>query len=129
MRKTYTPEYKAYVIKLIVEEGRKVKQVSRELEIPYPTITQWLEKYRAQKPLADENETPLTPSEYKKQLAAYEKELRQVQEENDILKKLCTFLPKTRNDLPFHLCSSGRAYRSENVRSVEGIDQRILQMA
>lgn len=87
MRKTYTPEYKAYVIKLIVEEGRKAKQVSRELEISYPTITQWLEKYRAQKPLADENETPLTPSEYKKQLAAYEKELRQVQEENDILKK------------------------------------------
>lgn len=86
MRKKYTPEYKEYVAKLVVEEGRKATEVAHELEIPYGTLTQWTDKYR-KKVQSPEEEIPLTPSEYKKKMAAYEKELRHVKEENDILKK------------------------------------------
>lgn len=87
MRKSYTPEYKQYVVKLVVEEGRKAMEVSRELEIPYGTMMKWVESERKKAGVPTEEDVPLTPSEYKKRLAAYEKQLRNVQEENDILKK------------------------------------------
>ncbi|SDO36507.1 transposase, partial [Alkalicoccus daliensis] len=83
MGKSYTPEYKQYVIKLVREEGRPAKQVSRELEIPYGTMMRWIENDRKKKNALPEEDIPLTPSEYKKKLAAYEKELKSVQEENE----------------------------------------------
>lgn len=98
MRKTYSPEYKAYVVKLILDEGRKGAAVARELEIPYGTLIRWTEQEQKKRNGTGpgEEEVPLTPSEYKKKLAAYEKELRSVNEENEILKKAMHIFTKNR---------------------------------
>lgn len=98
MRKMYTPEYKAYVVKLVLDEGRKGAAVARELEIPYGTLIKWTEDERKKRNGTGpgEEEVPLTPSEYKKKLAAYEKELRSVHEENEILKKAMHIFTKNR---------------------------------
>ncbi|QOY37144.1 transposase [Anaerobacillus isosaccharinicus] len=87
--KTYAPEFKEYVTKLIVLDGHKMVNVSRELQVPYDTLQKWIqrfkkeqqeEKIKAQKEL-------LTASEYKEMYEALLKEKLEIQEENEILKK------------------------------------------
>ena len=46
MGKHHSQEYKEYVSKLIVEEGRKAREVAYELEIPYKTLISWVKVYR-----------------------------------------------------------------------------------
>lgn len=97
MGRSYTPEYKAYVVKLVLEEGRRVTEVSRDLEIPYGTLNKWVDHERKKRAgFFAEEDVPLTPSEYKKKLAAIEKELHNTREENDILKKAMHIFTKNR---------------------------------
>ncbi len=97
MGRSYTPEYKAYVVKLILEEGRKATEVSRDLEIPYGTLNKWVDQERKKRAgIWEEEDIPLTPSEYKKRLAAIEKELQNSREENEILKKAMHIFTKNR---------------------------------
>ncbi|MGN4125167.1 transposase [Lysinibacillus sphaericus] len=42
MNKRPTPEYRAYVVKLVVEEGRKATQLAFELGIGESTIRRWV---------------------------------------------------------------------------------------
>lgn len=87
MGKHRDPEYKEYVTKLVVEEGRKAKQVAFELEIPYGTLMNWIADYKI-KMKADENpEKYITPSEHQKILSQRDKEIQRLKEENEILKK------------------------------------------
>jgi transposase len=84
----YTQEYKEYVIKMVIDEGRKMKHLSRELEIPYSTLNKWVKAYRNKQSHANsEKEEYLTPSEWKKREANHQKELDALREENEILKK------------------------------------------
>jgi transposase len=85
MRKHYSEEYKKYVVKLVTEDGRKMTALSYELDIPYGTITKWLKGQRENK--VTEPETLITPKELKKREEAYEKKIRSLKEENEILKK------------------------------------------
>lgn len=97
MGRSYTPEYKAYVVKLILEEGRKATEVSRDLEIPYGTLNKWVDQERKKRAgIWEEEDIPLTPSEYKKRLTAIEKELQNSREENEILKKAMHIFTKNR---------------------------------
>jgi transposase len=87
MGKHYSSEYKEYVCKMVVEEGRKASEVAYELEIPYTTMTKWVRKYK--KDTQDENSKHdyVTPSEFEKLKKQHEKEMKALQEENEILKK------------------------------------------
>lgn len=87
MGKHYDREYKDYVSKLVVEEGRKAKDLARELEISYKTLSGWVVAYR-KKTLGDQpKENYITPSELEKLKKQHDKELQQLREENEILKK------------------------------------------
>ncbi|WP_026693290.1 transposase, partial [Peribacillus kribbensis] len=85
MRKTYSPEYKEYVVKLVLEEGRKMSELSRELEIPYGTMNKWVMECRNKG--KQDKEAYQTPSELAKKEERYLKEIRELQEEVEILKK------------------------------------------
>ena len=81
------PEYREYVAKLIVDEGRVAREVAHELEIPASTIGKWVKNYRQKKLERPGNEKYLTPSEVDKLQKQHEKELLKLKEENEILKK------------------------------------------
>lgn len=88
-QRKYAPEFKEYVSKLIVHDGRKMVDVSKELDIPYDTLQKWVTRFRkkleeAEK--ANQNQL-LTASEYKELFEAERKSKLDLQEENDILKK------------------------------------------
>ncbi|MDR7078375.1 transposase [Neobacillus niacini] len=87
MGKHYDQEYKDYVSKLVVEEGRKTTDVARELEISPKTISRWVSTYRMKSNVGKTNETYITPTELEKLKKQHEKELAEAREEIEILKK------------------------------------------
>jgi transposase len=87
MGKHHTREYKEYVSKLISEEGRKISEVSYELEIPYSTVSKWVQEYRKKLKVGNSDEEYVTPKELDQLKRQHEKELQQLREENEILKK------------------------------------------
>lgn len=95
MKKHHNKEYKEYVSKLIVEEGRKGSDVAFELEIPYGTIRRWVTDYKEKINAGNEPEKYITPSEHQKILKQKEKEILRLQEENEILKKAMHIFTKS----------------------------------
>lgn len=87
MGKHKDPEYKEYVAKLIVEEGRVAQELAYELELPYSTIRKWASAYKKRKNSGREPEEYITPKELESLKKQHEKEMQQLREENEILKK------------------------------------------
>lgn len=87
MGKHHNWEYKEHVAKLIVEEGRKISELSYELEISYSTMSNWVREYKLKKSRENGDVVHYTPSEVEKLKRQYDKELESLKEENEILKK------------------------------------------
>ncbi|MFD2628938.1 transposase [Oceanobacillus kapialis] len=85
--KQYDKEYREYVVKLIVEEGRKITDVAYELGLSASTLGKWVQKHRKEKLQSNQPQEYITPSEYEALKKAHKKELEKLQEENEILKK------------------------------------------
>jgi transposase len=88
-QKTYPKEFKEFVTKLIVLDGRKMVDVSQELKIPYDTLQKWVSFYRKQQQEAEKSRQNklLTASEYKELYEAERRKNLEIEEENAILKK------------------------------------------
>lgn len=41
-RKTYTPEYKKEIIRLITEQGKKVKDVANDIGVTETSVRRWI---------------------------------------------------------------------------------------
>jgi transposase len=84
-KKQPSNEYREYVAKLVVEEGRKATDVAYELEISYQSVLRWVKSYKEKYKV---NQTEyVTSSELEKLKKQHEKELDALKEENEILKK------------------------------------------
>ncbi|MBO8155546.1 MAG: transposase [Bacillaceae bacterium] len=88
-RKQYDPAFRDYVVRLVVQDGRRLTEISRELEIPYDTLSTWVGTYRRQlkKAEKDRQSSLLTATEYKEKYEAERKRALELEEENEILKK------------------------------------------
>lgn len=87
MRKRIDEKLKQHLIKLVVEEGKKQTEVSREMDVPLGTLRRWVSIYRNETAAELDGEKYLTPTEQLKQQRALEKEIQELKEENEILKK------------------------------------------
>lgn len=90
-RRIFTDEFKAGAIRLVLEEGRTVAQVARDLDLTETAFRKWVERARSDqgkgKPGA------LTTPE-REELADLRKRVRVLQMERDILKKAAAFFAK-----------------------------------
>ena len=86
-RKRIPKETQDYIVKMILEEGIKIREMARKFEIGESTIQRWLKAVRDQKKQEATGSKFITTKEHEKMQAQYEKELRALKEENDILKK------------------------------------------
>ena len=84
MNRRYDPEFKLEAVRLVVEEGRKVRDVERSLGITIGVLKSWVAKYEKKKEHAFVKGGPLTPEEEIKRLR---KENERLTRERDILKK------------------------------------------
>lgn len=85
MGKHYDIEYKMQIARLIAEEGKKATELARDLEIPLGTIRNWVAAYKSKKEngfIGSGNLSSDTQS-----IKDLEKQIRDLQEENEILKK------------------------------------------
>jgi transposase len=89
-RRQFTEEFRAQAVRLVLDEGKTVGAVARELDLTASALRQWVERARADR---TGGKTGLTTAE-REELARLRKELRIVQEERDILKKATAFFAK-----------------------------------
>ncbi|MBK3496285.1 transposase [Viridibacillus sp. YIM B01967] len=73
MIKHHTQENRDYVVKLVIEEGRKISDLSYELEIWESSISRWVKAYKEKQAIEKGTEKYVTPSELKNMENMYEK--------------------------------------------------------
>ena len=86
-RRSFTPEYKEQVARMVVEESRVIPSTAREIGVNEQTLRNWVNTYRQAH--AGE-EPPLTISE-RARLRELEKENRDLKLEREFLGKAAAF--------------------------------------
>jgi transposase len=86
-RRSFTPEYKEQIARMVVEESRSVASIAKELGVNEQTLRNWVNAYR--RAHAGE-EPPLTISE-RARLRELEKENRELRLEREFLGKAAAF--------------------------------------
>ncbi|TLN09983.1 hypothetical protein FDZ74_11095 [bacterium] len=93
--RTYTPEFKREALELLKNSGKSAGQVERELGITPGMLMKWRAKYQV---VTSESEPPrLEPSELeaaKREIQRLQRELREMAEEREILKKVVSIFSK-----------------------------------
>src|SRR5665647_3751233 len=89
-KRQFTDEFKAGAVRLVMEEGKRVAEVARDLGLTPSTLRVWVERARADR---TGGKTGLTTDE-RAELAALRKEVRTLRMERDILKKAAAFFAK-----------------------------------
>ena len=87
MKRSIDDKLKQHLIKLVVEDGRKQVDVAREMGVGVSTLRRWVSIYRKELAAEHTGEEYLTPTERLRKERALEKEIKELKEENDILKK------------------------------------------
>ncbi|WP_181350883.1 transposase [Thalassobacillus sp. CUG 92003] len=87
MGRSYDKEFKDHVAKLVVDEGRKASEVSREMDVPYKTMNRWVRECRKEKEAKAEQLEYITPGEHKKREKELLDRIKELEEENEIVKK------------------------------------------
>jgi transposase len=81
-RRSFTDEFKAGAVRLVLEEGKTVGAAARDLDLTESSLRNWVEQARADR---TQGKTGLTTAE-REELARLRKENRVLLEERDILK-------------------------------------------
>jgi transposase len=90
-RRSFTDEFKAEVVKKVLSSGKTVGQVARELDLTETAVRQWVKQAQV-----DRGKGPpgaLTTAE-KEELAQLRKEVRELRDDREILKKAAAFFAK-----------------------------------
>ena len=90
-RRSFTDEFRAGAIRLVLDEGKTIPQVARDLDLTQSSLRKWVERARADRGKGKPG--VLTTAE-KEELAALRKEVRTLRMERDILKKATAFFAK-----------------------------------
>src|SRR3954467_14536273 len=89
-RRSFTDEFKAGAVRLVLEEGKTVGAAARDLDLTESSLRKWVEQARGDR---TKGKTGLTTAE-REELARLRKENRVLLEERDILKKATAFFAK-----------------------------------
>jgi transposase-like protein len=90
-RRKFSSRFKAEAVQLVVQTGRPIAEVARELGIHDGTLGNWVNAWRRDNP---EPEESLTPTD-RVRLAELEDENRRLRLENEFLKKAAAFFART----------------------------------
>ena len=93
-RKKYSEEFKKEAVELALSPDKQVTQVARELGVDRTVLYRWISEYKqkGEKAFPGNGKQKLTPQE--EENLALKKELEEVREERDILKKAMAVFSK-----------------------------------
>jgi transposase len=89
-RRSFTDEYRAGAVRLVLDEGKTISQAARDLGLTASALGMWVKHARA---VRSNGKTGLTTEE-RAELARLRKENRELRMERDILKKAAAFFAK-----------------------------------
>jgi transposase len=89
-RRAFSPEFKAEAVRLVIEGGRPLSQVARELQIRPEQLRLWRRRLEAQGAVA-RPQPELSPEEENRRLR---REVEVLRQERDFLKKAAAFFAK-----------------------------------
>jgi transposase len=95
-RRQFTDEFKAGAVRLVLEEGKTVGAVARDLDLTETALREWVKRAQADR---TKGRTGVTTAE-REELARLRKENRQLRLEREILKNAAAFFasePATRS--------------------------------
>jgi transposase len=89
-RRQFTDEFRAGAVRLVLDEGKTIAAVARELDLTASSLARWVDQARADR---TQGKTGLTTAE-REELARLRKENRELKLEREILKKAAAFFAK-----------------------------------
>jgi transposase len=89
-RRRFTDDFKQQAVRLILDEGKSVNAVARELDLVPSALGLWVKQTRADR---TKGRTGLTSAE-REELTRLRRENRILQEEREIFKKAAAFFAK-----------------------------------
>jgi transposase len=89
-RRSFTDEFKAGAVRLVLDEGKTIPKVARDLDLTESALRLWVERARADR---SKGKTGLTTAE-REELTRLRKQLREVTMERDILKEAAAYFAK-----------------------------------
>jgi transposase len=89
-RRSFTEEFKAGAVRLVLDEGKTVSQVGRDLDVAQSVIGNWAKQARADR---SNGKAGLTTEE-RAELVKLRREVRDLRLQRDILKKAAAFFAK-----------------------------------
>jgi len=91
VRRSFTDEFKAGAVRLVIDESKSVGQVARELDLTESALRMWVERARADRGTGRPG--VLTTAE-REELGRLRKDVRTLRMERDILKRAAAFFAK-----------------------------------
>lgn len=89
-RRSYTTEFKDGAVRLVLDEGKTVARVARDLDLTESALGAWVKQARADR---SGGKTGLTTDE-RAELAQLRREVQELRMERDLLKKATAFFAK-----------------------------------
>ncbi|SRR5688572_26896615 len=90
VRRQFSEEFKAGAVRLVLEQGKTIGAVARELDLTASALRQWVKHAQAER---TKGKSGLMKEE-REELVRLRKALRIAEEERDILKKATAFFAK-----------------------------------
>ncbi len=91
MSKHFEPEFKRKIVRLHLEDGRTIRALAAEFDVSKASISNWINQYREE---CQTNEEAQADYDSMKENLELKKQLRELQKENDFLKKAAAFFAK-----------------------------------
>ena len=89
-RPTYSPEFRLEVAQEVVDNNRRVREVSQSLGLGNSTVDKWVRQLKQERSGKLSGATPLTPEKLK--IRELERKINRLEGDNQILKKATALL-------------------------------------
>jgi transposase len=90
-KRTFTPEFRAGAVRLVLDEGKRLSEVARDLGLWESTLRIWVGRARADR---SQGKSGALTSVEREELSRLRKENRELRIEREILKKAAAFFAK-----------------------------------
>jgi transposase len=90
-RRKFSPQFKAEAVQMVIETGRPIAEVARDLGVVAQTLGNWVTAWRDANPEPDMVLSPIEGVRVKEM----EDEIRRLRMENEFLKKAAAFFART----------------------------------
>ena len=90
-RRKFTPQFKAEAVQMVLETGKPIAEVARDLGVHDGTLGNWVATWRRDNPQLVPDLNPVERA----RVSEMEAELRRLRMENEFLKKAAAFFAKT----------------------------------